>query len=524
MKKKTAIFALLLTTPVLLFLLHHYFFNAPGLHATGFTVNENVLYMSYARQYQDQGNFSIFYSNPFDGDPASPRIYFQPVTLVFSFLLRLGADPGLCLSLFGLLMAFLTVYTGLLILRQLLGKEKSLLWPGLLFTWGGGLLSLAGLAAWIFLPGVQASSWEIASHLADPAWGWWGLNWGRNLFIPMEAFYHFLFLLNIYLLLRQKWIAGIGTALLLSVSHPFTGIEYLLIMNGWLLLERFVSRQKTVPLYYLAGHLLITAFHLWYYLYYLNGFPEHRQLFEQYSASWTYSLRVAIPAYALIGVLALLGIREHKKRGLFSLPQQRLFLCWALISFFLSKHEWFIKPMQPLHFTRGYTWAGLFFLALPFITWLLEEWKYRWRKPVIAVLLFLIFSDNITWTWTLLKDQNTQESESHIGPETREILAYLQKTGRPQDLLTGNAPLVMYMTNAYSGANAWVSHPYNTPEIQERSREMDLFLSGGGPPLTWQNRRILVLVDKENKNSSPVSPQLLQKKIFENKRYLLATP
>ena len=72
---------MLLSLPVVALVLHHYLANASGLTSTGFLMSENVLYMSYAHQYLDQSSFSLFYSNPFDGNPDSPNIYFQPVTI-----------------------------------------------------------------------------------------------------------------------------------------------------------------------------------------------------------------------------------------------------------------------------------------------------------------------------------------------------------------------------------------------------------------------------------------------------------
>lgn len=522
MKRKTILVTALLSLPVVLFLVHHYFYVSPGLSPTGFTINENVLYMSYARQYNDQGGFSLFYSNPFDGNPGSPRIYFQPVILLLSWITKTGIDPGLCFSLFGLFMAFATIHTGLRILRFLL-RNNNWVFQGILFTWGGGLLSIAGLAAWLLLPGYSVSSWQDAVHQADPAWGWWGLNWGRSLFIPLEAYYHFLFLQGIYSLLTKKWKTGIIVAILLSVSHPFTGIEYLLIINGWLLIERFIYRNKSIPFYFLAGHLLITVFHLGYYLFWLNQFPEHRILFNQYSASWTYSLWIVIPAYLITGVLATAGIRKNKKTGLLNQTEIRLLLSWAIISFLLSKHEWFMRPLQPIHFTRGYTWAALFFLATPYLNWLLTQWETKWRTLVFVVFTAFFLTDNFIWTYTMLAEKNTTESESHLSPATKDILLYLQKTTRPDDLITGNAPLVSYMANVYSAANVWISHPYNTPEADKRKKQMQQFLQTGIPLPEWAGRHVLIITDKENKNSSTVNPVLLQHKLFENNRYILSS-
>ncbi len=123
----------------------------------------------------------------------------------------------------------------------------------------------------------------------------------------------------------------------------------------------------------------------------------------------------------------------------------------------------------------------------------------------------------------MLAEKNTTESESHLSPATKDILLYLQKTTRPDDLITGNAPLVSYMANVYSAANAWISHPYNTPEADKRKKQMQQFLQTGIPLPEWAGRHVLIITDKENKNSSTVNPVLLQHKLFENNRYILSS-
>ena len=523
-RKKSILLSILLSLPVILFLLHHYFYHSPDLKPTGFTVNENVLYMSYAHQYQDQGSFSLFYSNPFDGDPASPRIYFQPVNFLFVAATKVGMDPGLCFSLFGLLMTVLCIYIGIRIIRHLLpGYDKQPL-VSTLFIWGGGLTAVAGIAGSLILPGHSYPQWIDGIHLADPANGWWGLNWGRTLFIPLEAYYHFLFLLNIYLILKQKWKAGLLVSLFLSISHPFTGIEYLLIINGWLFFEKILYRNKNIPYWYWAGIAGITLFHAWYYLIYLNSFPEHRQLFSQYSVGWTYSLLIAIPAYCLVGALAFFTAYINKPlKGFLSLPHQRLFLCWALIAFLLSKHEWFIKPMQPIHFTRGYIWAGLFLLSLPGLTWFISYLeKSKIKKWGVACLILILLSDNILWTTNILRKKETAEWEGHISKDTEKVLAFIKTTGSTMDLLIGNAPLVNYLGNVYTPANTWVSHPFNTPNREERILIMRNFIQNGTRPEEWKGRRVLLII---NKKSEPlvVHPSLQLNKVFENDTYTIFT-
>jgi len=524
LKKAHIILTFALAVPVILFLLQHYYFHSPDLSPTGFTVDENVLYMSYARQYLDQPGTQLFYSNPFDGNPQSPEIYFQPVTLLFSAAMKAGADPGLTFSLFGLIMALLCIYTGILVLQTLSGNERNYKWIALLFTWGGGLTAAAGLATWLFFPEHTWYTGLNAIHTADPANGWWGLNWGRNLFLPLEAYYHFLFLLNVYFVLKQRWMAAAGTAIFLALSHPFTGIEYLLIMNGWLLIEKLLLKNTKIPRWFWGAILLITIFHLSYYLIYLNNFPEHRQLFAQYSASWTYSLWVVIPAYSLFFLLSLFAGKQNKIHPVLSAPQQRLFLCWAVISFLLSKHEWFITPRQPLHFTRGYTWTGLFLFSLPVLRFLFYSWRHRYRVLVLSVLTLLLLNDNILWTINLLRKKEKTEWEGHLSQPTREMLQYLSANSSPADLLIGNATLVNYLANVYSPANAWISHPYNTPDIPNRQLLMDQFLAEGRMPEEWKGRKVLLIIDRNAEKPAAILPALKKNILFENTRYQVFTP
>lgn len=523
-RKKTIWLSLLLSLPVILFVLQHYFVHSPELKPTGFTNEENVLYMSYAHQYLDQHSLSLTYSNPFDGDPASPKIYFQPVNFLFAGLMRLGMDPGFCFSLFGIFMVIACIYIGIKILQHLLPGSNKVSFIALLFTWGGGLTAIVGLFVSTFISGHATAQWLDGIYIADPANGWWALNWGRTLFIPLEAYYHFLFLLSIYFILKQKWSAAAIAALFLSVSHPFTGIEFLAIINGWLLVEKLLYKNKTIPWMFYGSILLITAFHIWYYLFYLNSFPEHKQLFTQYTLGWTYSMLIVVPAYSLVLLLASSNIYINRPlKKILSVPHQRLFIGWALIAFLLSKHEWFIKPMQPIHFTRGYVWAGFFLFALPAIRWLIDYCNTQInRRWLLYAGVFLFLSDNLLWTANLLSSKNNTEWEGHISGDTRQVFDFLNKNSNTNDLVTGNSLLVNYLTNVYSSANSWVSHPYNTPNREERTLHMQRFFETGEKSAEWNNRRIIIVINK--KMPVKILPTLQANKVFENNSYAIFIP
>ena len=524
-RKKSILLSILLSLPVILFLLHHYFYHSPDLKPTGFTVNENVLYMSYAHQYQDQDNFSLFYSNPFDGDPASPKIYFQPVNFLFVAATKAGMDPGLCFSLFGLLMAFCCVWLGLSILQHLFPSNKYPVLTAVLFTWGGGLTAITGIVVTFFSSGKISGSWMNTIYIADPANGWWGLNWGRILFIPLEAYYHFLFLLCIYLLLKKKWAGASIAGLFLAASHPFTGMEYLIILWEWIAIEKSFYKNKTIPWWFIFISAIIITLDIYYYMSYLPSFPEHNLIFNQYSEAWTYSFRVFIPAYIIVALISYLALKAQGNfKRFLAFPHQRLFLTWAIIAFLLSKHEWFIKPMQPIHFTRGYVWAGLFLLSLPGLFWIADNFtQTRLRKWLFAGFVLIFLSDNILWVTNILKDKSTTEWEGYLTKDTRQVFTYLKEHSYPNDLLVGNADLINYMANVYSSANSWVSHPYNTPNISLRTQIMYAYLQTGVLPAAWANRRIIIVLNKNAKGGN-IHPSLTTNKILENGSYTIFIP
>ena len=89
-------------------------------------------------------------------------------------------------------------------------------------------------------------------------------------------------------------------------------------------------------------------------------------------------------------------------------------------------------------------------------------------------------------------------------------------------MIIGNANLVNYLANVYSKANSWVSHPFNTPEIEKRNAEMGQYFQTGVKPKEWQNRHLLLLLNK--KDSLKILPSLETQKKFENSTYVIFTP
>src|SRR6266704_3622578 len=61
----------------------------------------------------------------------------------------------------------------------------------------------------------------------------------------------------------------------------------------------------------------------------------------------------------------------------FRIPRNRLLAIWALVAFILANHEFAIRPIQPLHFDRGYIWIPLFLMGARSLGSLFKYFWYR---------------------------------------------------------------------------------------------------------------------------------------------------
>jgi hypothetical protein len=226
---------------------------------------------------------------------------------------------------------------------------------------GGGVLCLAYL---LVFGGRDPGGMRVFS--LDPFGGWRFLNFGRHLVYPMEAFYHAVFFGAVLAVVRRRFVVAAALAALLSASHPFTGLQLLAVLGAWGALERIVFRNDTVPNWFVGGIALLRAVHVGCYLVYLPLSPEHRQLMRQRAFAWLLEWPSFVPAYFLVGALAFW--RSHTRnrmRVVLADPKARLFAVWLLVSFALANHESVARPVQPLHFTRGYIWSPLFLIGAP---------------------------------------------------------------------------------------------------------------------------------------------------------------
>jgi hypothetical protein len=496
--KQNWMFALVLTVPMIIFYAGYYLNHSSSLIATGFVAYDNVSYVANAKQYLDTDKFSLFYSNPLNDSGNYPAIYFQPQTLLLAFLLWLGFTPGFTIVLLNWLGTLLSFRMAINIFDHLCPNSSHRKLFITFFCWGGGLLAFAGVPIALAKSIGNLDFFDRIFYI-DPASGWWGLNFGRGHFISTEGYFHFLFLAGILCLLKRKWNLALIVSLILSLSHPFTGIEYLAIILAWAFIEKTIVRNKEVPWKFLIGTSFIMSFHIFYYLFYLNQFPEHRSVSEQYSLNWRLRFFNMIPAYCLVGALALATLIKSKKT-LFTSYSARLFFIWFIIVLLLTNHELFMKPMQPLHFTRGYVWASLFLLGLPALHTLFQNEKLKKYPAILVLASMLLFSDNFLWITNNVRFPQTAPSVICITAEQKNLLILVDRNSTNKTLIIGNDEVIVYMSTVYSKAYPWISHPFTTPYAARKQKAYNDFIEKGTIDSSWTNREVIFVF---RKNDSP---------------------
>ena len=487
--------AFILTSPILIFFGGYLFNHSGNLIPTGFIQYDNVSYIAYAKQYLDSDVFHLQYSNPF-GDQAQMPIYFQPQTLFFALLLKLGIPPSWILITFAIICSVICFKLVIAIYDHLIKKDKYRILSIWLFAWGGGLLVLAGMVLHFFLN--TGKNFVDDLFIVDPGYGWWGLNLGRSLFFSCEAYYHALFLGCIFCLLRRKWVASSILMFVLLLSHPFSGLELIGIVSFWIFIELIID-GRALPRGFVLAVIFCLALYIYYYFFYLNQFADHRSVANQYSLKWRLGLYRIIPAYGLVGVLTIFAIHKEKFRKFFQTSSNRFFLCWFIVAFLLANHDLFIKARQPIHFTRGYIWTSLFLLGLPALQQLDTSIKTKFHRLGLIFLTILFFLDNLTWIFLHVTTPATQPDSGYIDSEQEQIFKVLNRECTDRTLLISNDGNISYLSTVYTKAYPWLSHPFTTPFVTDKKIAYDAFIKNGQIDTSWMGRPVIFALKKNER-------------------------
>ena len=503
----------------------HYTAADDGRIATGFIANSQPIYMSHAREYFDDG-FSLLHSNPCTYDYNGPKIYFPISLFVLGLFWKLtGLSLGTAYVFFGFICAIICARLAVALYKHIIGLDKFSKWIGLVvFFWGGGILAISGIIA-------SGGSFERIFRFDPGSMGWWCLNFGRIFIYPNEAIYHMLFLAAVVTALKKRFWLSAALVLITCFSHPFTGAELLPILILWALLEIFFIKSKEIPLRYLISIVVIMVLYFGYYAFFLNLFPEHREISEAVRLNWSYTAINFVPAYLLVGLLAMFGIRNLEcAKEFFSKSYNRLFAVWFVVAFMLANHEFATKnPMQPIHFTRGYVWMGLFLMGVPSLVMIFDKLlalKVKILGITLALLLFVIMVfDNALWLSPVQVDSTHSATREfrYLTPSMQELFDWMNNKDNRKRVVVAEHLYTSKFIPTYTPLRSWWSHVYNTPSPKQRKAEIETFFSKGKTVQAWNDMPLLI-VASSNQSLNNISEWLKQekaKKVFQNMHYIV---
>ena len=512
-------FALLLATPVFFFYFLH-FFNHDKQHvSTGFIQWEHIVYMFSAKEYTT-GSAAFLYEWPILNSFNDGKVFFQPQIFALGYLWKwLPVSPGILMMIFDFVFAVLTLKIVIEIIYYLLPAYRFKNLITVLFCWGGGLLSAAGIFLHFFF--FKGSFGNIGDHIffLDPANGSWSLNFGRTLIYPLESYYHFLFVLCIWLALNKKFGATFFVMLLLTVSHPYTSIEIISITFAWITTEVFYFKNiqfSKKHFYYVLAALLL------YFIYYagiLGSIKIYREINKLNSLDWGYKIWHFLPAYFIVWLCSFLSIRNIpllKKH--FSEPNNRLFFWWGTVAFLLSVHGFAINPEQPIHFTRGYVYAGFFLFSIPVLKLLINKCSLQGTKRHILLFAFsfIFLFDNITWFG--LAAETINSPGVYFTLSEKELINFFEHQEN-KGIVTGNEK--NYTLNAaiqlQSSKKVWISHPFLTFDITNKRATVTNFIHKNELDSNWKKTNVYLYFDRTDTTVN--KPVDLQNPVFENQQF-----
>ena len=388
----------------------------PGYFYTGMLQSDQVTYTAIFRSVITRGT-GFTYSYPYaPPGPDNPAVNFQlPFTLLAWMWKLAGKNVVAAWEILRFLSAaafFVVLY---LFSRDLFKnfyeeEDGGTVSPWYLIVFFVAL-AFGGGIAWFFgglkylselFSGDAAPDFLSVFFQTEKAYHWWFLNIFRNLFYPLETFYHVFFFLGLWGLVKKNNKLVFVSQILACLSGVFIGVELSAILLVFLFTEMLISKAWPEILRFLfsLGIFLVFAS---YYAFLLPMFRVPAVLAEQHKQTLydLIPLHRYLPAYGIFLVLALLSLMNSGfRKKLFFSRTGRLVLIWVLVTGFLVLNHLFLpgKGFQPPHFTRGYLFAAL--VAISAIGFFPAWKKLRQSNPrksliILIVILVLSLPDNI---------------------------------------------------------------------------------------------------------------------------------
>jgi hypothetical protein len=322
-------------------------------------------------------------------------------------------------------------------------------------------------------------------------------------------------------LLRRRFGIAIGLAGLMSLSHPFTGLEAVLIVLAYLGLERILGNHSVKPLHLVSSFALV-LFHLGYYVIFLRQFADHRALLMRWQGpGFDYEPRTFLPALFIVGLLAIVRLSFWPGvRRLWREPRNRLFIVWFLVVFGLTQHNLVMKASQPIHFAHGYDWIALFFLTAPLLVAGLDR-LIKIRPALVGILavsaLMLFFLlDNIVWFSTFADPHSEVSDAIYLTQSQKQVLNWLSESAVPPDMVVCADSNLSYLVSTYTRVRSWAGFDSNTPSYEDRKREVDQAFRDGTILPAWKTMLVFYVASH---GPSGWKPPPNAREVFQNSEF-----
>jgi hypothetical protein len=231
--------------------------------------------------------------------------------------------------------------------------------------------------------------------------------------------------------------------------------------------------------------------------------------------------RATVLGYLLVGVPACLRLRTTDRlRAFIGDRNSRMLIAMALVQLALENHELVTATHQPVHFTRGYTWAALFLIGAP---WLLNEaWPWlRVRFPnarilVAASFVVVFLTDNtVFFTLNIKRELRASSPGFWLTSEQRDVLAFLNAHPPDGSLVIAKDEDLAYMVIVYTPWRAYRSHFFDEDDAWSRVKQQAAYFDGRiTDPVLYGPLTVIA-----SKDSGTFDPPGTARLLFENARY-----
>jgi hypothetical protein len=425
---------------------------------------------------------------------------------------------------FGLVSAFLTILISLKLFKSYIGwnnwNEKL---SFILFIYGGGVLIISGFI-YSYVNGLGFKNAALDSLMFDPGGGFWMLNFGRNFIFSTEAYYHLLTIGITYSVFKNKQAISSLLIFILAFSHPFYGIQFLILIISWQILDKFVFKNKQISTKYLIINIISLLLFIVYYKMYMTQFDSYQSIVEKWTLNWNLKFITEIFAYLPIFLFFVYQLRKKSLLiNFFKNPFHRFLFLYFAGSFLLANHEMFMNPIQPIHFTHGNIYIPLFLLASKGIVSFFNNNKST-LSIVMSVLVFgILIFDNLSWfpAQYYINVSRRYSDAIRIIPTQKRIINYINENYNYNYLLLSEFATIDYYATAYTSVHSLVPHAFNTPFYVTKEHLWKQFYKEKDFSIL-PNHKLLII---DNLLVNGILPELQNdtnfKLMYKNKDYLL---